>query len=64
MFGEKSGIVGKIFGTLMAIVGSMVVFPMADKGWQALEGPEMINGLTTKKPVDRERANDHPFNNL
>jgi hypothetical protein len=37
---------------------------MADKAWQSLGGPEMINGLTTKKPVDRERANDHPFNNL
>jgi len=43
MFGEKSGIIGKIFGTLMALVGGVIALPMADKAWQSLGGPEMIN---------------------
>ncbi|MBP7773877.1 hypothetical protein KA071_02180 [Candidatus Gracilibacteria bacterium] len=64
MFGEKSGIIGKIFGTIMALVGGVIALPMADKAWQSLGGPEMINGLTTKKPIDRERADDQPFTNI
>lgn len=48
----------------MALVGGVIALPMADKAWQSLGGPEMINWLTTKQPIDRERANDHPFNNV
>lgn len=64
MFGEKSGIIGKIFGTIMALVWGVIALPMADKAWQSLGGPEMINWLTTKKPIDRERADDQPFTNI
>lgn len=58
LFGEKSGVMGKIFGTIMALFGGMIVLPMADKTWQALGGPEMIN--ETNQPINKDRANDNP----
>jgi hypothetical protein len=60
MFGEKSGIIWKIFGVIMALIGGAIAIPMADKTWQKLGGPEMINGLTTKRPVEKDRAYDNP----
>lgn len=58
LFGEKSGVMGKIFGTIIALLGGMIVLPMADKTWQALGGPEMIN--ETNQPINKDRANDNP----
>lgn len=61
MFGEKSGVMGKIFGTILALIGWSMVYKKGDSLWQAFEGPEMLNGLTTKEPIDKARANDNPY---
>ncbi len=61
LFGGKSGTFGKIIGVILGAIGLGMTIPMGDKVWKSFEGPEMVNSLTTKKPIDKVKAEDHPF---
>ena len=61
LFGGKSGTFGKIIGVILGMIGLGIAIPMGDKAWQSLGGSEMVNSLTTKKPIDKIKAEDHPF---
>jgi hypothetical protein len=37
---------------------------MGDKAWQAMGGPEMLDGFSGDKPIHRQDAEDNPFNVL
>ncbi len=61
LFGGKSGTFGKIIGVILGAIGLGMTIPMGDKTWKSLWGAEMVNSLTTKKPIDKVKAEDHPF---
>jgi hypothetical protein len=60
LFGKESGTWGRILGAIMTMIGGSIVIPIADRTWQTLGGPDMLD----KDPVHKTDAYDNPFSRM